>query len=215
MSENLSNLCNISGVLGAAIFNEAGHCVDHQLQPPYEPVLVGQALKELMAAFEVCNYLDPSPLETAVAQMSDGYLAIRKVDGFAVIVLASSNLNPAMLNVAFNVLALKLKQGSAQTAISAGSLSISNSNLSIDQSMAGRPVNAVGARVMRGVVQALAKQVGPFAKVMVKKELKKMGASSSTLDQSMFEDFVQNVSKKIDDPDGRRAFLAQARELEE
>ena len=59
-------------------------------------------------------------------------------------------------------------------------------SMSMDSGLAPRVPAAVGAQVMEGLLKALARHIGPFAKLILKEELHKLGATAATLGFSQY-----------------------------
>lgn len=73
--------------------------------------------------------------------------------------------------------------------------------------------DAVGKNIMDGLLKALARHIGPFAKLIMKEELTKLGATPTTLGFSQYEDFVSLLSRRVQDPAKRREFITEAESL--
>jgi hypothetical protein len=73
--------------------------------------------------------------------------------------------------------------------------------------------DAVGKNIMDGLLKALARHIGPFAKLIMKEELTKLGATATTLGFSQYEDFVSLLSRRVQDPSKRREFITEAEAL--
>jgi hypothetical protein len=73
--------------------------------------------------------------------------------------------------------------------------------------------DAVGKNIMDGLLKALARHIGPFAKLIMKEELGKLGATPTTLGFSQYEDFVSLLSRRVQDPAKRREFITEAESL--
>jgi hypothetical protein len=75
------------------------------------------------------------------------------------------------------------------------------------------PPVGVSKHIMDGLLKALARHIGPFAKLIMKEELHKLGATSTTLSFSQYEDFVSLLSRRVQDPAKRREFITEAESL--
>lgn len=73
--------------------------------------------------------------------------------------------------------------------------------------------DAVGKTIMDGLLRALARHIGPFAKLIMKEELTKLGLTPSTLGFSQYDDFVSLLSRRVQDPAKRREFMKEAESL--
>jgi hypothetical protein len=73
--------------------------------------------------------------------------------------------------------------------------------------------DAVGKETLDKLLRALAKHIGPFAKLMIKEELTRMGATASTLGLSQYDDFIGMLGRRLQDPNKRREFMTEAESL--
>jgi predicted regulator of Ras-like GTPase activity (Roadblock/LC7/MglB family) len=83
---------------------------------------------------------------------------------------------------------------------------------SVDGGLGGVP-DAVGKVVIDGLLRALARQIGPFAKLIMKEELTKLGVTGATLGYSQYDDFINMLSRRLQDPAKRREFMTEAEAL--
>ena len=75
------------------------------------------------------------------------------------------------------------------------------------------PPDAVGRPVIEALLKALARQMGPFAKVYVKEALNKMGVSANTVTLSQYNDLVSLLVTRVTEPARAKAFVAEAATL--
>jgi len=229
MDNVLSGINAIAGVIGSAAFDSDDACVAHRVPPPYEPILVTQVMRELRSALGILSYLDDSSPAWGmfVVGYDDGYVIIRPVDdSTTILVLASLSLNLSMLGIGFNVASLKLAQdrggppsaiGSSSQPVRPGSQqtlprgSMSMLSQSGDETVV--PPNAVGPDVMNALLRCFARQIGPFAKVILREELTKMGATASTLVRAQYEDLVGMLVRRLPDSGKRKEFMADVANL--
>jgi len=73
--------------------------------------------------------------------------------------------------------------------------------------------DGVGKNIMDGLLKALARHIGPFAKLIMKEELTRLGATATTLSFAQYEDFVSVLSRRVQDPAKRREFITEAESL--
>jgi predicted regulator of Ras-like GTPase activity (Roadblock/LC7/MglB family) len=73
--------------------------------------------------------------------------------------------------------------------------------------------DAVGKPVMDSLLRALARHIGPFARLMIKEELTKLGCTLTTLGMSQYEDFISMLGRRLQDPNKRREFMTEAENL--
>jgi hypothetical protein len=233
MDNVLSGINAIAGVIGSAAFDSNDACVAHRVPPPYEPILITQVMRELRAALGILSYLDDSSSSWGmfVVGYDDGYVIVRPVDeSTTILVLASLSLNLSMLGIGFNVASLKIAQdrgggtpaavgstsnsqpvrAGSQPVIPRGS-SVSLLSQSGDDTVA--PPNAVGPDVMNALLKSFAKQIGPFAKVILREELTKMGVTASTLVRAQYEDLVGMLVRRLPDSGKRKEFMADVANL--
>jgi predicted regulator of Ras-like GTPase activity (Roadblock/LC7/MglB family) len=84
---------------------------------------------------------------------------------------------------------------------------------SVDSGITQRAPDGVGPHVMDGLLKALARHIGPFAKLILKEELHKLGATAATLGFGQYEDFVGMLAGRLQDPAKRREFIEEAERL--
>jgi hypothetical protein len=73
--------------------------------------------------------------------------------------------------------------------------------------------DAVGKHIMDALLKALARHIGPFAKLIMKEELTKLGLTPLTLGFAQYDDFVSLLSRRVQDPAKRREFITEAEAL--
>ncbi|MEL7369603.1 MAG: hypothetical protein AAFN74_11865, partial [Myxococcota bacterium] len=67
-------------VRGATIYTDAGQCVEHRLQAPYEESFIGAVMKDLLVSFESFRFLEPASVSLAVGRATDGIMAYMAVN---------------------------------------------------------------------------------------------------------------------------------------
>ncbi len=82
-----------------------------------------------------------------------------------------------------------------------------------DSGITQRPPDSVGPMVMDALLKALARHIGPFAKLILKEELHKLGATAATLGFGQYEDFIGMLAGRLQDPAKRREFVQEAERL--
>lgn len=108
----IANITEVAGVNGAAVFDDSGNCLGHQLFPPYEPILLWETLRELRGATDC--YAGVGVGEQAsdtLLVFEHGKVFSRRVEPFELVALTSTTANLVVLAVAFNVASLRLHQG--------------------------------------------------------------------------------------------------------
>lgn len=112
MEAILTQIGNVAGVSGSAIFDEHGGCVAHQLEPPYDPILFSDLVVGLEPLSDIHSSIDDAgDMTHLVVQFDPGMLVVRRVGGLVLVVVADANANVAKLGVATNVATLKLTRG--------------------------------------------------------------------------------------------------------
>jgi hypothetical protein len=96
-------------------------------------------------------------------------------------------------------------RGEATTIAQAASLSISDSG--------PKAPDWVGEAVLHNLMKALARQLGPAAKVILKQEVKRIAVSMGGVTTSNFWTLVDALAQRISDASKREAFVAEARQL--
>jgi len=208
MDNVLSGINAIAGVIGSAAFDSTDACVAHRMPAPYEPILVTHVMRELRSVLGILRYLDDSSPAWGmlVVGYDQGYVVLRPVDDrTTILVLASLSLNLSMLGIGFSVASLKLAEDRSSEPSAVGS------NRGDDDT--APPTHAVGPDVMDALLKSLSKQIGPFARVILKEELTKMGASASTLVRSQYEDLVGMLARRLADPGERHEFMTDVAKL--
>ena len=216
MEQLLQQLTAIEGVQGAALFNEQGGCVAHQLTPPFEAILLVEAIPELSSAVDMFSYLDKSDFQDFVANLENGTVIARKTGGWLVLIVGSPALQVPLVNVALSVVSIKLKQAgpppAAPERVATGSMSLGSIAGSVGTG-SQIPADAVGINKVRALLKALATQLGPFAKVLLKQEMAKMGVSARTVGYSHYRDLADVLGKRIPDESKRDEFSKQAKAI--
>jgi predicted regulator of Ras-like GTPase activity (Roadblock/LC7/MglB family) len=240
MQAMLASLSQIQGVTGAAVFGPTGECILHQMPVPYEPILLNRLFADLRTVLDAFRYMDDSGVtDSFVCRFDNGNLILRPIGANSVLLITASNVNMAMVNVGFKVAALKLERNAeaeraasfnppapqpamppqARVTVSsvpaAAPTGTSVSALTVSSVVDDAPIppDAVGARIADDLVKLLAVQVGPFAKVLFKQELKRIGATVQTLTRSQLDDLITLLAPKVPDPTGRNQFIAAAKRL--
>lgn len=109
--ELLGGLRQVPGVIGAAVFAETGECLHESLPPPYDVGLVASVLDQVYTAFDIFTASEQTLGECSlVLSGTDGQLVVRQVEGDVLFCITDPSTNMAMLNVAMNVVAARLKR---------------------------------------------------------------------------------------------------------
>jgi predicted regulator of Ras-like GTPase activity (Roadblock/LC7/MglB family) len=198
MGALLQSLNAIPEVLGSVLFAGDGSCQEVMMPSPYdEPLLLGQVMREVHAAVDLMENLSAAHWNGFVLRYQDGCLVLRTIDSVTALVLAGANVNLTMLNVGFNVVALKLARPMTHRDTALGPYTIAP------------PLAA--ASVLEPLAKAFARYVGPMAKVLIQSELSRLGAGASPTPQQL-EELVGALVRRID-PAKQSAFHAEAHAL--
>lgn len=206
MSSILSNLIGLKEVYGAVVFDESGTCLENQLKAPYEPEMILRVMRQIQEDLEPLRYVVNQDLELFMAKAAGGYMIIARFDRFRLFALAGKDLNPALFNVALSVVPLKI-EGYLKASEPGSPRQMKPPRRS---PMSG---NMVDEAKLRAIVKALIIQVGPIAKVFLKQELEKIGASEQSLDRALVPALVNALGDRIKDREKRKGFLIQARKI--
>ncbi|HLM75305.1 MAG TPA: hypothetical protein VK459_21485 [Polyangiaceae bacterium] len=237
MQALLASLSQIQGVMGAAVFGPTGECILHQMPMPYETILLNRLFADLRTVLDAFRYMDDSGVtDSFVCRFDNGNLILRPMGGNSVLLMTAPNVNMAMVNVGFKVASLKMERSAeAAHAVTlnppppqpapapAAQVTMSSvppmvpavSSLTVSSVVDDAPIppDAVGARIADDLVRLLAVQVGPFAKVLFRQELKRIGATVQTLTRSQLDDLITLLAPKVPDPVYRNQFIAAAKRL--
>jgi hypothetical protein len=227
MDNLFQTLTGIQGVMGAALCNQQGECVAYQMPAPFEPILIQQIAGEVQSVLQMVRYLDDSKVTSFSAKLEEGYLFVRVFGDYIVLVIADNQINTSMLGVAYNVVGLKLAQsgppprtvaqGSAPGRPSAQHTAHTESSAegfgAMTTSNPGGPIppDAVGPVVVNELLRALARQVGPIARVMLKQETGKLGTSPTRLGASQLGTLLEALGARIPEPQKRSQFMEESR----
>jgi predicted regulator of Ras-like GTPase activity (Roadblock/LC7/MglB family) len=189
MSAMLSGINAIPEVIGSALFGARDACVEVMMPAPYnEPLLLGRVMAEVRATVELLESLGTSRWHGFVVRYETHTLVVRHVDGMIFVVLAGANVNLTMLNVGFNVAALKMQKPIGQSP--SGQMNV--------------PTNpGSGSAQVEALAKALAKYLGPMAKLILKEELNRVGGAQQ------IDALVAALSQRLD-AGKRAAFAADA-----
>ncbi len=230
MKDILDKLLAVEGVTACAVFDTSDACVACHGPSAFEPILFGKVMSEFQEALNFFRSIDPgATVQSLFARFDEGFVDVRWVDKHSILVMGSNTANPAMVTVGMNVAALKLSKSLAEPGGGGGmatgsgpvvtgtpvgdsshgrSLSLSVSPHPTNQPI---PADAVGLSTVNMMVKSLAKQLGPFAKIIVKEELTKLGATAHTIGRAQFEDLINICAKRVADPGKRREFINEVR----
>ncbi len=110
MDDILARLCEVPGVLGAAIFVN-GVCEAQRLSPPYEPIVLEEALTQLSHLGDALESIDGlSNRQSFFIRFQEGQFIVCQVGQLCLIVLADIKTQAAILSIGLNVALLKLER---------------------------------------------------------------------------------------------------------
>ncbi len=242
MNEILDVILRVPGVSGAALCNQQGECVLSQLIPPFEPILIKKIVSEVRSVFQTVRYLDDSEPQSLVLHLDDVFVAVRQIEELTLVALATSATNSTMLLVAFNVVNLKIRDhGIANFELAAGTGSIPGSgsqpsrpssrtptsvqiarnevtpigSASLSISDSGQPAapDFIGDELVQRLVKALARQLGPVARVVFKQQVKHIGLTVGMITPKNLSTVVEALVQRVTDVAKREAFLSDVRAL--
>lgn len=228
MKEILDKLLAVEGITACAVFDASDACLACQGPAAFEPILFGKVMSEFHEALALFRSIDPTTaVQSLLARFEEGFVDVRWVDKHAILVMGTHTANPAMVTVGVNVAVLKLSKfladptggaSSSRTGLVGTATPIAESarrNLSLSLSPTGAPdiipPDAVGLTRVNMMVKSLARQIGPFAKIIVKEELTKLGVTGHTVGRAQFEDLVNICSKRVADPAKRQEFIDEVK----
>jgi hypothetical protein len=243
MNEILDVLMRVQGVSGAALCNQQGECVLSELIPPFEPILIKRIVSEVRGVFQMMRYLDDSEPQFLVLHLDDVVVAVRQIEELTLVALATSTTNSTMLSVGFNVVNLKIHEhGIANFELAAGTGSRTGSgsqspprpsggtptpvpiarsegtaigSASFSLFDTGQPAapDFIGDELVQRLVKALARQLGPAAKVVFKQQVKHIGLTVGTITSNNLSTVVDALLQRVTDGAKREAFLSDVRAL--
>jgi hypothetical protein len=243
MNEILDVVMRVPGVSGAALCNQQGECVLSQLSPPFEPILIKKIVSEVRSVFQTMRYLDDSEPQFLVLHLDDVVVAVRQIEELTLVALATSATNSTMLGVAFNVVNLKIHEhGIANFELAAGTgprpgsgsqspprpsggtptqvpiarsegTTIGSASFSISDSGQPAAPDFIGDEFVQRLVKALARQLGPAAKVVFKQQVKRIGLTVGTITPNNLSTVVDALLQRFTDVAKRDAFLSDVRAL--
>lgn len=215
MSVALGPLSGSPHVLAAAIFDESGQCTESHLPPPYDPILIQDMIVKLGEAFDNFSALGhQSPARSFAASCEAGSVIMRRIEGSTIVALVEKAGNMVMVNVALNVVGLKLRRGAEASKSASDHFLSPSASASLGQS--GSFVQATNV-VPRAALQRLLKlyqhEVGPAAKLLLKRELSGLGLSARALRPERYPAVVRGLALHIQNPELRDTFIRQSLDL--
>ena len=103
-------LSKVPGVIGCAILDSDRTPLESILQPPYDPVLCAEVVRLVHDASVNYASLGGEEALSACVMCADGYVVVRIVSGYSLVVLAARECNVAMVGAGSGVATLKLQR---------------------------------------------------------------------------------------------------------
>lgn len=226
MIEGLSSLTATAGVRGVVVFDDADTCLASALNPPYEANFIIDAVKRLMSVFDVFSSLREGALADVTLLCDGGGMTARYSNPHTIVALTEPEVNPNMLHVAMNVVALNLQRISGGASAGAPSstafrpnparvgfnpMETAGSSRVLTTTGSGGaqevPPDAVDRAKVLQVLDVYRQFVGPAAKVMLKQELEGLGVTSRSLRQGQFRDFIARLARRIPSTERQQQFF--------
>jgi hypothetical protein len=225
MIEGLSSLTATAGVRGVVVFDDADTCLASVLNPPYEATFIIDAVKRLMSVFDVFASLREGALADITLFCDGGGVTARYTSPHTIVALTEPEVNPNMLHVAMNVVALNLQRISGSVAAAPSSaafrpnptkigfnpMETAGSSRVLTTTGSGGsqeiPPDAVDRAKVLQVLDVYRQFVGPAAKVMLKQELEGLGVTSRSLRQGQFRDFLARLARRIPSVERQQQFF--------
>lgn len=215
MEASLTSLFELEGVRGAFVFDQKGQVIRAKTHPIYDQDLLRKASQSLEKSIESLQ-THHGDWDSILVHYAEGKLILRNLGPMALAVIADASINLAFVNVAVNVAVKKLVQiietkgadiaaapadsGMASSGLSSGLTSSGLGTSGFSVSMDQETTNYVAR-----CTKALAKGVGPMAKVFVKEAVRTLGKSGKfTRDQ--IPQLVKLLEERIDGADEREKF---------
>ena len=210
MSALVANLTSVPGVRGAAVFDQAGVCVEHRLMPSVSPTDAGQILQQVLVGLDAYEFLERGLFRYAMAKFADGVIGVLRTDHYQAIAFADADINPSLLTVALGALEVKLgrmSDGVSASLIPSESLPIPPAEpVSYDSLPASE---LVPIQVLRDAIDALAECVGPVARLLVQEQVAALGLQTADIPRSMWTSLIENLAREVPNPEDRRRFLSR------
>jgi hypothetical protein len=209
MNSILAGVNAVPGVIGSCIFDADDQCVALLLPPPYEPILLRLLIQEMRSALATLSYVDGADRwKELVLECDGGFVSFRSIGGHTLMVLAGADLNVAMLGVGASVAALKLEQQAGQGARSPEPSSTPAAAARPAAPMAAPRVEPLPKMVVESVITALARQIGPIARLFVEQEAAAL-ASLDLAAAAKLRELVAALAGRVPDAQKRREFVAE------
>lgn len=211
MKAALAGLNSIPGVVGVAVFDANDQCVTHSLPPPYEPILLQSTLQQVRVALTALGSINGSaPWNDVLLQCEGGAVWFRSASPLLLMVLASSTANLSMVGVATNVTLLKLSGATAPAV--AGEVGATGGQSHAETGGRGR-AEALHPAVTDRIVRALARSLGPIARLQVEDEIDRLAQATPPGGVVRARDVIMGLTGRLADAQRKKEFLAELEDL--
>jgi predicted regulator of Ras-like GTPase activity (Roadblock/LC7/MglB family) len=223
MQDILQGLFELEGVRGSFVFSQAGKIILSKAHAIYDDALLNEVSRSVVKAIDSLILHHPDWEETT-AHFAEGKLLIRNLGGKALLgVIADGSLNPSFANVAIRVAVGKLKakiasgglEEQSATAVSQSQPAARSAVSSSGLSWSGMGSSQVGSNIsvadkassafLTSCASALAKSVGPMAKVFVKEAVRKV-VPNGPFSRDHIPQLLTQLESHISDPEERAEF---------
>jgi predicted regulator of Ras-like GTPase activity (Roadblock/LC7/MglB family) len=221
MENIIGGLAELEGVRGTFLFGSNGQVVRRKAHPMYDQALLNEAARFTSKAIDSLQ-LHHSDWDAITIHYSEGKLILRNLGPITLALICDASINLSFANVAINVAVKKLKQ-----AIDAGALDQSAPPAAMGQaglsdaspvdsglSFSGVGTSGVGPPVITDqattaflsrCTKALAKSVGPMAKVFVKEAIRTLARDGKFM-REQIPQLIKMLEDKIEIQEDRAQF---------
>jgi len=220
MEASLTSLFELEGVRGTFVFDQKGNIIRAKTHPIYDQDLLRKAAGALEKSIDSLQ-AHHGDWDQILIHYSEGNLIMRNLGPMALAVIADSSINLAFVNVAVNVAVKKLVQiietKGAELLAAASAPSVEASLTSSGLGSSGLTSSGLGASglqvtmdqettaFLQRATKALAKSVGPMAKVFIKEVVRGM-AKSGKFGREQIPQLVKMLEEKIEVWEDRERF---------
>jgi serine/threonine-protein kinase len=210
----LSQLGELTGVLGAALVGPGGTTLAHCSTTGLTAESFGEVVTRALSALESFENLETARPQSLALHFEGASVLLRWIEGHVLCVLGTERVNPTVLTVNLNAAASKLSTMASQGGGAAIAFRVTLSGRAnapvadLSASGARTPQDPVPDAVLSQLVQLYAKPLGAVGRLSMLQRLK-----STKPTYGSFADFVRSLAPAIDDPAARQAFLGAALEL--
>jgi serine/threonine protein kinase len=212
----LQRLHDIPKLESSALFDAQGRLL--AVSPGQEPPALQAMMGTLCGCFDALTSLErPATLKRlTLVRFQHRSLLLRRSDQISLLVLAGEGCNLNQVNVAVNAAMLKIpsvlypKVETASGAVPSPNVAPLDGTDSLSE-RSSKVRAAVPAETLKTVTDALARLLGPMARVLVRRALAELGASAGTLRPEQLDPLINAVSTSVGDTRRRAQFVEEAR----